>query len=262
MWDKIKALFRSILENGVFELVKALVLLIIIPTAGGLGTSILADFITVLQPYRIPLIILVVLIILFVVLCIYQRFSKKYPAFPPVNSDYSIMQREVSFQYGKTECSYEMKVRLRAKKYGINQYVGKYAWSGSARPIIKCIKSQHTYIELEQKDIYSEYQIMFNQNYRKGKTVECGIAMTLRDPAETFIPYFSTQVLEPTQRLIITLTIPPEYGVTEVIKEQLPGARNENSIAENCQLNSHGEIQWEIKDPKLFYTYSFRWKFP
>lgn len=74
--EKIKELFSSILANGIFEVIKAITFIIIVPTLSGIGVSILADIYTAVQPYRIPLIVLVVIVVLVLIICIYHTYPK------------------------------------------------------------------------------------------------------------------------------------------------------------------------------------------
>lgn len=252
----------AVIGNALYDLIK----FIFISLIGSGFTSIIYNVFTdlvninILTQYRIPITILVIIITLFIILEIYTKNFKHHPYTPSVESDYTVVKREIFFTYGRDASRYELFLHVKSNIKNLNRIYGKYTWSGSKEATLKCDTKHCNLILLTRKDSYIEYEVELRKNYRKGKYTECKIVGDMPDPEHKFIPFFATQITEDTKELILNICIPPEYNVKEVICEEIAIVRNSNQNSEVKLLDAQGNYKWIIKNPKLFYKYSIRWE--
>lgn len=260
--EKISEYKDAILSSAIYDILKLILIFIFSSCITTIPSHILINLsnIKFLITYQIPIIILIVTITFFIILEVYTRTSKHHPQTPIVEADYKILKREMSFTYGKDESKYELYLTVKSNINGLNRINGKYTWSGSDPASLTCKTSHCKLIPLTRKDSFIEYQVELGKNYKKGKHAECKIVGNMPDSRHTFIPFFSTQITEETKELIIHICIPPKYGVTEIIREEIAIVRNSNENSEVVTLDVNGKNTWKIQNPKLFYKYSVRWE--
>lgn len=260
--EKITSYKEAVVGNGIYDVVKKLVGILLGGTLTPTATNIAIDLlnIDIINKYKIPITIVLTLIIILIILEIYDRNFKHRPTTPDVKGNYDVLKKEVTFTYGR-ECSkYEMNLLVKSNIKGLNRISGKYTWSGSGQAEISCANKHCKIIPLTRKDSFIEYEVELRKNYRKGVKVECAVIGKMPDPQHTFIPFFSSQITQETKHLIINICIPPEYGVREIICEEIAIVRNSNEKSEVILLNEDGKYNWVIPRPKLFYKYSVRWE--
>jgi hypothetical protein len=94
----------------------------------------------------------------------------------------------------------------------------------------------------------------------KGETVETEVMCTIDDSAKIAVPFFSATIEEPTEHLKMNLTLPPELGIGEVIREVSTGIGALRTIrAESVAVNQRGEASFDVRRPALFHHYEMRW---
>lgn len=259
---KIREYRDAVLGNAIYDIIKFILITLFCNGITSLIGCMLFDFLNndILKKYQIPLLFLIIVLTTIVVLEIYTRNVKKIPNIPPVETDYTVIKREICFTYGKEKSKYELILNVKSNIKNLSRIYGKYTWSGSDTATLKCETKHCTLIPLTRKDSYIEYEIELRKNYKKGKQTECKIVGDMPDSKHTFIPFFATQITEETKRLIINIIIPPQYGVREIICEEIAVVRNSNQNSEVFLLDEDGKYTWDIKNPKLFYKYSIRWE--
>ncbi|MBQ2802303.1 MAG: hypothetical protein IJF07_00175 [Lachnospiraceae bacterium] len=259
---KIHEYVDAIIGNGLYDFIKKVLGLCV----GGTTTTAVASMtidnanISFLYEYKVIIVIIITLIVIMIILELYSKNYKHRPTTPDVVGNYDVLKRVVAFTYGK-ECSqYEVDLTVKSNINGLNRIQGKYTWSGSEPATITCGTKHCRIIPLTRKDSFIEYEVELGKRYKKGDKVDCKIIGSMPDSKYTFIPFFSTRITEKTEELIINICIPPEYGVREIICEEIAIVRNSNESSREELLNDDGRYQWVIKSPKLFYVYSVRWE--
>lgn len=260
--EKITEYKDAVLGNALYDLIKY----ILVTCLGSGFVSLIANIgielskITFLIQYKVWIIILLAIITALVILEFYTRNFKNHPTTPNVESNYTVLKREVTFTYGKDMSKYELYLNVKSNIKNLNRIYGKYTWSGSEKASIRCDTRHCNLIPLTRKDSFIEYEIELGKNYKKGKKAECKIVGEMPDSKHTFIPFFSTQITEETKLLVINICIPPEYGVREIVCEEIAIVRNSNQSSEINLLDAEGKYTWRVPAPKLFYKYSIRWE--
>lgn len=222
--DKLKIYKEAIFGNALYDFIKFLITF----SLGGSCVTFLSNIIidnlnnNLIIKYKIWIIAIIVLFTFFTFLKIYEHKYKLTPSYPSVPSNYIFLKREVSFTYGKDQSHYELDLHVESKINNLNRIHGKYTWSGSGTPTLRCDTKHCNIIPLARKDSFIEYEIELRKNYKKGKKTNCKVIGEMPDPEHTFVPFFSTQILEETKKLVINLNIPLEYNVKEIILEEIP----------------------------------------
>lgn len=260
--EKLSEYKDAIIGNAVYDVLKFILICLFGSSAISIVYNIIIDFvnINILLRYRIPITILVIIVTLYVILEVYTRNFKHHPYTPSVESDYTVVKREIYFTYGRDASRYQLNLNVKSNIKNLNRIYGKYTWSGSKEATLKCDTKHCNLILLTRKDSYIEYEVELGKNYRKGKHTECKIVGDMPDPEHKFIPFFATQITEDTKELILNICIPPNYNIKEVICEEIAIVRNSNQNSEVKLLDAQGNYKWVIKNPKLFYKYSIRWE--
>ncbi len=251
----------AIMGNAIYDLLKIILKILFGDCIIGLLSNIVINFVNIafLEEYKNWFIIIVIILTSLAILEFYTRKHKKIPIIPSIDSNYNIIKREVSFTYGQDKSDYKLYLQVKSNVKNLNRIHGKYTWSGSGTPNIYCATKHCNLIPLTRKDSYIEYEVELRKNYRKGKKAECTIIGEMPDPNHTFVPFFSTQIQEVTELLVINICIPPKYNVREIVCEEIPVVRNNNENSEIVLLDEEGKYTWKIPSPNLLYKYSIRW---
>lgn len=265
MFDKIKEksnLYKdTVIGNTVYDLLKYLFGVALSSTVLSTISSIVIDIfqVDILQNHKVPIFLILIFASAFIGIRMFVKKIKHIPDYPTLESDYDIVKRVTDFTYGRDKSIYKTSVRVKSNINNLNRVHGKYTWSGSDTPSLRCTTKHCNLIPLARKDSFIEYEIELKKNYKKGKEAECTVVGEMPDSQHTFIPFFSTRVTEVTKLLVINICIPPEYNVTEVLCEIIAIDRNANQTSEEIKLDGDGKYTWTIHNPKLFYVYSIRW---
>ncbi len=262
MKDKLIEYKDVIISNSIYDGAKLIIGLL---TGGGItgyAANAVAAYNQIPVQYRKWIAILVVIVFTLGYLELLSRLSNSKPRFPSMVCDYEILRKNMRLEYGKGACKYLLEIKLKSKKNNLDRYYGKYTWSGSGKALLKCTNRKYSLIELVRKDAYIEYEVLFNRTYRRGEVFSFVIEGTMPDPAYSFVPFLSTQVVVPTAKLNIHILIPPVYGVREIICESMAATRKNDEMSKTISLDDEGQAHWEINNPKLLYIYVMRWQLP
>lgn len=265
MLDKISNYLKNnkdeFILNFIYDSIKWVLFTITTSLFTILFGNIAIDIINIESIFQYKTIIIACFVSLFAFISFRKFYNKTRRVMLPkkVECDYEIIEREVSFTYGRDISKYEKRLIIESKTKNLNRIYGKYTWSGSEPAKLRCVTKHCNLIQLTRKDSFIEYEIELRKKYKKGKQTECKIEGDLPDSQHTFVPFFSTQIVEPTHKLIMNICIPIKYGVKEIICEEIAIERRIDETSDIITLDSNGEYTWVIDDPKLFYKYSIRW---
>lgn len=259
--EKGSEYYEAVIGNSLYDLLKFLIIYFI----STIFTLIVGDAtfslfsLPFFKQYKLGILIILVLIVSFLVLEIYTRKFRKIPNYPPVDTDYEIEKKESFFTYGREQSSFKSIIDYKSNINNLRRLYGKYTWSGSEDATIKCYTKNYRLLPLARKDSFIEYEIELGLNHKRGQRGTYMLKGEMPDSKHTFVPFFSIQITEITKTLIIHVQIPPEYGVEEVIREEIAIVRNSNDNSKTERLDEDGSYTWTIQNPKLFYKYSIRW---
>lgn len=245
IYDLLKLVFKMLCSGGVVYIISDI--------------SITAVNLKIAIQYKTPITIVLISCVCIFLLRGYMRKIKAIPYYPPIDMDYEVIERNVTFTYGKELSHYELYIKVKSNVKGLNRIRGKYTWSGSEEAEMECVTKNCRLIPLTRKDSFVEYEVELNRSYKKGKQVECKVKGRLPDSQYKFVPFFSAQISEATKLLVINICIPPEYNVREIILEEIAVIRSSNDDSQVVLLDAEGKYTWKVKNPKLFYKYSVRW---
>jgi hypothetical protein len=223
-----KDLVSGTLSSALWDLAKRVFLLVFSGSFGVLISKIFVSLWVVLIPFKILLAIVLgsggVLLSLF----LSKRLSRFHPTFPRLDSDYNILEKEITYEYKDiSRMIYRKAIRLKALKKAIDVYNDKYTWTGRGK-----VKISSTY--KDQKD--------------------------LEDEEKTAVPFFSATIEEPTEFLKLNLILPTELGIKKVTCEVSCGMGAKKPLSSVTKdIDGRGKVDWEIEKPKLLHHYEIRW---
>lgn len=256
-----KKLLVSLFHSFAYDFVKRLLVFVF-----SSGFSFAGIF-NILRKINIPLWCVILLatassaLITFISLLIYQAISSQYTQAEKIQSNYEILEKNVSFKYDGATCYYNAEIKLLFNVTA-REYYGKFYWSGSGDGRIKTVNPNHKLNILKKRTRYIEYVVVFDKAYRKGKKLTFKLAGVMADPERKFSPYFATTICDPTRKLVMTLDIDPDkYPISDLEKECIPPASGKHEDAQSVRLDEAGMYVWEILKPKLSYQYSLNWTF-
>lgn len=259
MWDNISDFFKDLFKGGIIDALIYIFGVIIFGTITAMSGNAFLKGLTQKGIIRVPIIIIVVSFVLLIFTICYKKLTRKIPTFSAVESDYIIIERKMNFLYNKNSSTCEIYFKLKSTRNGTDRFNGKYTWSGSEPAKLTCDNTTYKIVELARRDSFLEYEVLFMRTYKKGQFIEFTLNFDLPDAQGHFIPFLSSHIREITKKLVVSVNIPPAYGVREVICEVIEGTHNKNDCCRVEKLDSNGKYVWEVRHPQLLHIYSLRW---
>lgn len=254
---KIREFINNIIENLAYDVIKKL-FIIMFPSGISFGV-----FYNALKSLEIPTLLvilfssLVAVLITFIFFLIYKNYFY-------TDDNFSILHKTVKFTYDETKSYYESEMELKFKKK-TREYYGTFYWSGSGEGKIETINPNFTLNILKKRSSKIEYVVVFDRTYKKGDKLTLKLKGQMEDPDKRFMPYFSTTVNFPTNKMSVILNIDPEkYPIVDLEKEIIsppPYKEFEHKNIERIQLDYDGNYKWDITNPVISYKYSINWSF-
>jgi hypothetical protein len=257
----IESLKEDFFKKALYDVAKVLFLLILSISVSLLASKILTLNVVVLQPFAWYLAAIFGSFGALICLFLYRRYYLHRPSFPSLDFDFQILEKDITYEYkDRTHMTYRRKYRIKALKNGLDTYRDKFRWTGRGDINIKSgIPEQHV-IETVRKNVWQVYEIRLQRTLKKGDIIETEVVWELDDQASRAVPFFSTTIEEPTKLLRFNLSLPIDFGVREATREVSSGIGSGKPFQSDATpLNKHGEVVWEIKNPKLLYYYEIRW---
>lgn len=187
-----------------------------------------------------------------------------YPALRKQRLDFRQVKRELSFEYredGKTFI-YQRAILLKPLRHGLTEYRNKFMWTGKTPPSVECA-APYAFRLLERKGVWQYYEIDFRRAVNLTDEIETLLTFTMNDPHHTFTPFISATIDEPTDKLVMSLSIPTNFGTSEATCEIAYNmGANIPLSTEVKRLDYHGRVSWVIPKPKMHHYYELRWHEP
>jgi hypothetical protein len=226
-----------------------------------IGSRILTLKVNSLAPFKWPLAVVFGSGGAWLFILLSKKYSQYRPSFPRLNVDFHIVKKEIYYELkdgGQIE--YKKRVLLRALRDGLESYHDRYHWTGSGSIVMQSAIPDQEVAETFRRTVWQYYEIRFPIILAKDETIETEIIWHLNDSSQTSVPFVSAVIEEPTTLLSLTVKLPTNVGVHEVICEIASGIGARKPFKSHRQtLDREGKAAWPIEGPKLLYSYAMKW---
>jgi hypothetical protein len=256
-----ESLKKDFLKKAIYDIAKFALILIITFSSSLLVSNILVLQITSIEPYKYHIGVLLGAAISLLLLVMYRKFGRYRPNFPRLDFDFTTLEREISYEYlDKTHMIYKKRTRIKSLKNGLDTYRDRYRWTGRGKIVIKTGIPEQKVVETARRNVWYLYEIRLQKTLKKGDSIDTEVIWELEDLENKAVPFFSATMEEPTDLLKLNLSLPTSFGVREVTCETSSSIGSRTPFDSfTMALNKHGEVSWEIKNPKLLYHYEIKW---
>lgn len=262
MLSKLREFGEKLLCYTIWEIFKYVLGLLFTTSAIALVVAKLTKSVSFANN-RAGIVCLAILGSLWLYVVLYRHISRHLPMFPRIDSDFRVIRKELSYKYlDRTHMVYSKKVKLKALRNGLDEYHDRYAWSGSGKVELRSMVSSQRLVTGDKKNVWQLYVLKFPWTLKKGETIETEVNWDLEDTRNAAVPFASATVEEPTDCLVLSVSLPAALGVAEVTCEVSSGIGAKKPFSSELRkLDRHGEMIWEIRKPKLLYHYEIKWMF-
>jgi hypothetical protein len=186
------------------------------------------------------------------------------PRFPKPTFDYDVLEKHLTYTFDEYRpVRYIKRCKLRARRSGLTAYVDKYSWTGKGPIVIKSDVPEHAFRERERRNVWQYYEIAFNRTLKKDEEIETELVWTLDDRERVAVPFFSSDIDEPTHRLVLRLELNGTHRVRQVIADSSITIGSCAPYETHTIVpDRHGVAEWVIKRPKLLHHYELHWVVP
>lgn len=245
-------------------IINNIIVQIISTTLFALGTGIITFLVSrkfMFTNLELCLLILVVVIIVIVVSCfLFRRMNRKRPDYDSVDCNFHMIREERVHKWvGENDYIHIRRYKLRSLKNGLTEYVDKFQWTGKDYTLKKGKGDYSIVKDSTPMNVFTVYRFIFKTPLDKGETIELEARWDAKGPAE---PFFSTDIQEPTDELIMKVELYPESGIRQVCcrVDRNIGAIGHPIETKIIDLNSEGKAEWIKENPKILHHYEINWK--
>lgn len=244
----INNVIGQIIGTGIFALATA-------------GVALLVSRKYMFTNLEICLLILLVVIIVIVVSCfLFRRMNRRRPDYDTVDCNFHMI-REVRVHkwVGENDYVHIRRYKIRSLKNGLTEYVDKFQWTGTDYTLKKGKGDYSIVVDPTPRNVFTVYRFLFKTPLDKGETIELEARWDAKGPAA---PFFSTDIQEPTDELIMKVEIFPESGIKQVCcrVDRNIGAIDHPIETEIKNLDSEGKAEWTKTNPKILHHYEINWE--
>jgi hypothetical protein len=259
--DFFEALKVDFARKTLWEIVKWTAIAIAVAVWSYAGTDFGASKIPVLQLWRFPLAVTAVAVSVWIVAYVYHARHKFTPSFDKMEFDFLIKEKRVTYKRAASgEIDYRKWCRLKALKSGLDTYRDKYHWTGTdgSEPCAN-IRGQQVYTTI-RKNVWQFYEVRLQKTLDKGEEIDVEVVWSLDDKDRVAVPFISATVEEPTEKLVLSVELPKDLSITEVVYERASGIGARKPIkSEILKLDADGRVSHPVPSPQLLHHYEIRW---
>lgn len=125
-------------------------------------------------------------------------------------SKFELLLKEIVYQYqsdGQTMCQ-RKRFRLRSLVDDMVSFSDRYSWTGGGKCTIKSVTQGFTISNQRDEEFWKTFDVMFPKTLKKGEIVEFTVQWDLFDDSNNAVPFLSTMIDAPTERLIMQVVLP------------------------------------------------------
>lgn len=267
MGDRARRFLGDVIGASVTDIVISLGKILL--SAGGLALLVqwASQTVQALQPYAAALTCVAGSLGAMATAWILYRLSPAYARFPKPVFDFRVLERQAIYEYiAADRMTYTRKLRLKALRSRLTSYVERYHWTGSGDINVTLGEEAKSHRLLETRGIWRYIEIGLKRVPRKGTPIMVETRYALEDHAGVAMPLLSVEVVEPTDRLVLEVRLPPAWGVREAVFEEGPtvGCLRGRAAEDGKELrfDSNGVLHHPIDRPRMLYRYSLTWDMP
>ncbi|MBE2185658.1 MAG: hypothetical protein IAE99_02655 [Rhodothermales bacterium] len=190
---------------------------------------------------------------------LWKTFNKNIPDIPKIISSYSINHRSIVHDVSReSKVIHRRSWNLKSTSRNLRRFTDSFRWTGDGVANIVCKNASYSVkIEEPHQDEYVFYQIDFNKFIKKNQSISFEVEWNLQGQGK---PFISTNILDRTDKLEMTVVFGRDSGIREVICEVFPHPQwVEPEETTTLSVGDEGVVKWIVDNPKLMWHYQMRW---
>ena len=246
----VKKYFDDIVGNGVYDIFKFVVFLIIsqlIPT--GVFVAIKQYFTS--NQFLLVIITAILSMIAGLIFLLIYKAHRKFK--------YKIISIEDIFEYDIEKITLTSKSVVKPKRRGLDRIYNHYSWFPDEKSSVRCLTKGYKIKRLPKKDLNYEYDILFGKTVKKGIPLHYSERIIGENKNRHFKNFYSRNIISPIDSLKITLIIPSKYNVNKIYTEEIFRSHRDELSTPPKEIDFSVSYTWEIPDPKVGWKYKISW---
>jgi hypothetical protein len=253
------ALVKAFLEVGFVKILEWIFWLVASLFASAAFSKFLSTWYPPLAPYRFYLLGCTAALLLLGVLALARRLNRFRPQFSNLSCSYRILRTELNYRYlDDVNMTHSKTVKFKTVKPGVSTFPDRYIWTGEGQVLIQCPIRGQEYRDTGRLSGWNCYEVRLGRTLNKGEECEVELRWTLADTARRAEPFLSTTIREPTDELVMKVTLPRNPG------DAICEVRTHDSVllpleTKQKPFDRNNTAVWTIPNPKLLHHYQMRW---
>jgi len=181
------------------------------------------------------------------------------PLFAMGKSPVKIILKEITYQYlSDGQTMYQRKhFKLQALQDNVGSFTDRYRWTGTGKCIVKSLTPGFKIVNQRKEEFWDYFDVLFPRPLKKGEEVDFVIEWDLFDESKKAVPFLSTVIDFPTERLLMRVILPPnlapEWAYCREYKNYIDRIPiNEKKI--QCNPMKY-DITYDVPHPKRYHKY-------
>jgi hypothetical protein len=184
---------------------------------------------------------------------------------PNGGSDFGFVLREIRYHINpQYALEYSKRIRLRALRDGLTQFVDKVAWSAGPPSTPRVVDGKCVVGELpDAGGLWSHYRIQFGRKLKRNEQIEFELRWPELGNWTSAKPFASSTVHDRVDKLSFDLVIPKAARADDrAVLEQLRSPDSTDALsADQLTFDDKGALRWDIEKPEKgrHFRVSWRW---
>lgn len=258
--SKYDHLLKELTGITIFEVVRYLFVSLLLAVASYVGANASTSTFLALAPYKWPIAIALFAAAALASMGLVRRLSRWRPRFPALDPDFHIVESRILFEYSNpSKVTYKKSYRLRAMRQGLDEFVDKYHWTGSGKCALRSGKEDHQVRLTRQKNVWQLFSVTFPKSLNRGEEIDTEVIWDLDDIDGKAVPFISSTIHDPTDKLVLSVRLAPVLGVKKVTCEHAVDI-GAHKVINSTQLELRDDFaEWTVEQPDLLHHYEMRW---
>jgi len=243
---------RDLPSSILNEFISNVVVVVIFALVAYLVEKVLIKAVPGLEGYKWIVYIILILSAGLMILKTYQR-AQAAKIFSP-DSDFRVIERYYYHCYKDMDnIVHQRRFKVRALRSKVSVFRNKFQWTGE-RYTLKCLNKNYRLIQGQPDGPMDTYEIDFGRPLKKGEEVEFTVEWQCENRERRAKHFFSCNITQPTDKVVLDLQINPPLQVNEIIKSisHIAGDQPSNTSRDGM---TNGRYTWTIEEPLLMHRY-------